>query len=329
MSCDVPAESVDYRGLLVVDSVVAYASARDHAHLKGIILVPGSPLVPSMAGPLKQAAGTDVYGVKEFRRIEIAPDIVTPEIDESIGTLAHATGLALQGIEKADVDVKLFPPEVTRVFAGRQIFHVLSVLSLFVLVAGMWWFAAGFDNEVARARQELEDLVGQAEAGSQEFRKRASESQVEDDFAPLLNAGNNRLTPVRAVEAVLAGLTRANRSRNSGATLYLARVATRVQEDENAGIGHRRTLQKVEAVVAQELQGGSQSAIRRGIEGDLCRQLADQAAISNVKVEEVFVAPILSTIAVADIENKNLRRRFVHFRIAFNFDGHSGDGGGK
>lgn len=113
-----------------------FASARPGLKLSGIVLFQSHNCAPELAGALKRSLGLTVFRPKGFRHVEVDPGVVTAGIQEHFSSLARATGLALQGVGRAEVDVRLFPEGLERPIGHRRGAWVAAALLLVLLVAG-------------------------------------------------------------------------------------------------------------------------------------------------------------------------------------------------
>ncbi|MEZ6196076.1 MAG: pilus assembly protein PilM [Planctomycetota bacterium] len=286
--------------------------------LRGILLVPGSSLVPPIGRHLEAATGLKVYQAKGFRQIALDPGIATPEIEENVGSFAHATGLALQGLGAAEVAVRMHRGELERDIGTRRGIWVAAVFALFVLVGLMWWMAqrnvGRLEDEIKRSGETLET----AERHRQELDKNSREVEILDGFRPYVEAGRDRLVPVRAADEVLAALEAVNKTRGDDERIYLVSLATRPAELVE-GRDRRREIRLI--LGRMEPPDGRGSA--EDIERSCIRPLAARPGFSGGEALRDFQAARLSLAAEPNIDEKILRRRFrmVEYRLNFDVEG--------
>lgn len=291
--------------------VAYYAGAIEGVELRGILMVPGSPFVPALSRHLKAMTGLDVYAVKSFRHIDIDPDIVTPEISKSIAKLAHATGLALQGLGESEVDVRLFDSSVERVIAGRRILYVVAVLMVFLLVWLMWRDVDSAEDELRSRSERLDALIGEVEASQQAYQQLSREKDIKDAVLPLVESGRRRLAPLTAVDAVLDTIDEANASRSPDDLVHLVNVETGSSDTEGEG----RTVSIILGVQAKSTDEAAREEIRSAVLEPLSRR----GEFSNFEVLETFTAGDLAFSASSVAGDRELRRLFVMVRVTGKF----------
>jgi type IV pilus assembly protein PilM len=111
-----------------------YASARPGVQLRRIVLFESHPCVMDCEEALAAALGIPVHRPRGFRSIEVEPDVVSAGIQEHFPALAKAAGLALQGVGRAQCQVRLFPPELERVLGGGRAGYVAAAAILLATI---------------------------------------------------------------------------------------------------------------------------------------------------------------------------------------------------
>ena len=137
----------------VVRTVKYYFAARPGLKSSGVVLFQSHPSAPPIRSLLKERLDLPVFVPKGFRHIEVHPDVVSAGIQENFGALSKAVGLALQGIGRAEVDVKLFPAELTRTLGTSKWPYAIAAACL---LGGVAW--AGYQHRSLR-----DDLVSTQE----------------------------------------------------------------------------------------------------------------------------------------------------------------------
>ncbi len=139
--------------------VTYYRAARTDVDLKRIVLFESHPCVPSCEAALGAALRLPVVVPRGFRYIEVDPEVVSAGIQDNFPALAKAAGLALQGLGRADCQVRLFPPTLERRIGGGRAGYVAAagLLGLVVLVAALREkaLAGKLQNEVEAAESVL------------------------------------------------------------------------------------------------------------------------------------------------------------------------------
>ena len=301
-----------------VSRMISYFDgALEKVTLSSVVLIPGSVLVPPMTQTLKKLTGLEIHTLKSFRRIPVA----MPEISPNIAGLAHATGLALQALGKSDVDIKLFPLTMERVIAGRRVFYVLSILLLFVMIAGMWLVVDSGRNEIIDAQDQLALKTIERDQLSTEFNQVRKERQLKDEIMPYRQAGDHRLVPAQATTAVLRAVEAANLDLGAAERIHVALLKTKVAPDDGKAIGSTamKASRRIELTVGL-VEGETPQAARRSVESGLFKHLARDRRLSGFKIDQEFIAANLVARPPADVDDLELRRRFIILKTSFVFE---------
>jgi type IV pilus assembly protein PilM len=288
-------------------------SLRD-VDLRGILLVPGSPMVPPLGRHLKAACGLDVFAPKGLRQTSIDPDIVTPEMEGKIGNYAHALGLALQGLEAAEVPVQLYEGSLERDVGKRKILWVASVVALFAIVGLMWWKAQGVRASLEAERSTTAELLERTDEGLAELGRENRAEEYRQRLRPLVDVGRDRLVPVEALDTVLAALMKYNEGRADDERIYLVNAATRSMKPVD-GRDRRRELRLVLGALMRRPGDDVLGRMKDGLMGPM----AAQPAFDDLEEVRQFTASSLSMLAEPDLEDRILRRRFqmAEFQIVY------------
>ncbi|MEE9391133.1 MAG: pilus assembly protein PilM [Planctomycetota bacterium] len=276
--------------------------------LKGIVLLPASRLVPSIGSYLKEATGLEVYAVKSFRKLKIDPGIVTPEIERHTASFAHAAGLALQGHNEAEVDVKLYDPSIERDIGVRKVFYALSIFGVFALVGWLWWQSSKRVEQLNSAQKALLDQVGQADAQTQKFEKHRRELDISDELAPYQSASRGREAALKAVEDVLAAIEAEAAPKGPDDRTYLLRIETKPADfAEGRALGRRRVQLRLGRLDRPGVD--SAAAIMSGV----IARLKSNGRVSDVIEKNRYQAPSLMGLPMSESVGKTkiLRRRFT------------------
>ena len=133
-----------------------YLAARPQVKPQGIVLFESHRCAPPLAQHLKKILEQPVIRPKGFRFIEVDPDVVTAGIQEHFPSLALATGLALQGIGKAEVEVRLYPQDMQRALYGGRVGYVAAAILVIALLTWVGltrsWTAEKLSSEGTWAR---------------------------------------------------------------------------------------------------------------------------------------------------------------------------------
>lgn len=287
-------------------------SLRD-VDLRAILLVPGSAMVPPLGRYLKNACQLEVFAPKGFRRTEIDEDILTPEMERGVSAYAHALGLALQGLEGAEVSVRLYEGSMERDIGQRKVFWVLAVAALFAIVGLMWWTARGGRAAMENERDAAVEALERAESGARELAESDQSAEFRERLVPLAEVGRDRLVPVWALDAVVEKLA-AQQPASEDERVFLVRAETRSKELVE-GRDRRRDLSIILGTV---VRGPSDDAALR-IRSQVMNRLAAKSAFGELEEVRRFDSSRLSTVAEPELGERVLRRRFrmIEYRVVF------------
>jgi hypothetical protein len=155
-------------GAEVLQAIRAYTSSRPGFKPTNVVLFETHSATPPMAEVLKAEMQMPVFRPKGFKSIEIEPGIVSAGIQENFAGLARATGLALQGLGKADVALALYPKDRTRSFRPKPIGWLVASLLLLGMVVTAWLqrrsLAGSFTRELQGAAHLEQELAGRTGA---------------------------------------------------------------------------------------------------------------------------------------------------------------------
>jgi type IV pilus assembly protein PilM len=159
----------------VAHAVRFFAAARPGLEVERVVLLHSHPTAPDLEEALGERVGAEIVVPRGFRRLQVHPDVVNAGLQEHFPALVRAAGLALQGIGEAEVDVRLFSPELIRPVGRKQSRYVYAAVALLVLL-----FAAGLTRSLRADRLE-EGL--ESESGREVSGRRADEILREADLA--------------------------------------------------------------------------------------------------------------------------------------------------
>ncbi|MAG55749.1 MAG: hypothetical protein CMJ83_05620 [Planctomycetes bacterium] len=153
-----------------VRTVRYYMAARPDMRPSGVVLFESHGCVPPLNAALKRAMDMPVFRPKGFRSIAVDPDAVTVGIQEHFAPLAKAAGLALQGVGKAEVEVRLFPDGLERNLDSRKTGYVVAAVCVFItlLVAGFRRGLAADEVLEARLAYQATTESGKWRAGAEQ-----------------------------------------------------------------------------------------------------------------------------------------------------------------
>jgi hypothetical protein len=187
--------SIRQIGEEVVRTVRYYLAARPQVRPSGVVLFESHPCVPAVSAYLKKALDLPVFKPRGFRQIRVEPDVVTAGIQENFGALAKAAGLALQGIGKAEVAIRLYPLNLERSFGRRKKGYVAAAAILLICLVVIWW----------RRHTEAQDLKDATQALRADIAESFTRDELhgEVDFDQVLDRIHALARPARGREAVL------------------------------------------------------------------------------------------------------------------------------
>ena len=162
----------------VVRVVAYYTAARAEVRPAKVILFQGHRTVPPLAKALESALRLPVTEPRGFREIQVHADVVSAGIQEHFAEMVCAVGLALQGLGRADVDVRLHRPDLERPVAKAG-FGFLAAAVLLVLLFS--WITYDRVQRRVRLGQEVESLVGSI-AGAAPREEMLGRSEVAEDL---------------------------------------------------------------------------------------------------------------------------------------------------
>ncbi len=289
-----------------------FGGAIEGVTLKSILLVPGSKLTPPMEKLLAQETGLEVNVMKSFRHLPVA----MPEISPNLAGLAHSAGLAMQAMGRSDIDIKLYPPDLERIIAGRRVFYVLSVLVCFITVAAMWMMLDSAWSEVSTEESDLTEIVAEMDGFKKDFDSQRNERHYKDEILPFYDAGQDRVAVAEGLSAVLSAIAASNEK--AAVKLVMARLESKVTVDPESGetSQSRRLIEMV--LGSEDLE--NRAAIAKQIEEGLFGILAKDARFSAFQIGESFLSEHPSAKPTPGIETRTLRRRFIMFKANLVFD---------
>lgn len=312
----------------VAQTLAYYEGAIDGLRMQGVVFLPTASIVPPMAGALGEETGLKIYGAKSFRHLKIAEEIITPELGRSVAPLAHAVGLALQGLGEAEVAVRLYPHDLERVISGRRIFWVLSALVLLLFVGIAAFQSRRHVEDVRDMNETLASRTGELEAGRLKYREISQVDRIKAAILPYREAGRHRLAPVRAADLVLTLLDDPSKNPKDAGQVHLLGLDTGLSDSMGMGSPGRREVSLLLGV----RQNGSREEALALLRSRFLEPLASDWRIKDLKEGEDYAASSLSFGPTPDIETKELRRRFLMLRVSFVHDDEMhamGEGGGR
>lgn len=241
----------------IAHAVRFFAAARPGLELEEAVLLHSHPTAPDLQAPLADRLGVEIHVPRGFRRLQVHPDVVNAGLQEHFPALVRAAGLALQGIGEAEVDVRLFSPELIRPVGRKQARYVYAAVALIALLvtAGLTrvlradrleeGLALEAEREVSGRRAE--DVLQQADLGARIGRLQA----FADGLAP------PRARRLQVLDAVIERLK--EESAGSDAPIHLARLRV------GRGIGVRGAG-PVEVVLATRVFGDERARVRERLD---------------------------------------------------------------
>ncbi|MCB9831951.1 MAG: pilus assembly protein PilM [Planctomycetes bacterium] len=289
-----------------------FAGAVPELTPRSIVYFPGSPIQVPVVPYLQRLSGLEVHTFKSFRQLPVA----MPELSPNLAGLAQAAGLGLQLLGEADIDIKLYPPDLERLITGRRVFWAASIVLLFIMVAAIWMMLDSSRARVEEADVELGKMVREAEGLIEVFNSERRERQLRDDMEPYVTAGRHRLVPAMAADRLLDVLERAQADQDPDQRLYLAALDTRIVAEGGAAAALAESgSRRLELVVGMVDLGGAKAA-----EDYLRRQIWPRLEASghfrDLKVKNSFTGVRLSAAPKPQEEGVEYRRRFVMLELS-------------
>jgi type IV pilus assembly protein PilM len=121
-------------GAEVLQAIRAYATTRPNFSATNVVLFETHAAVPPMSEVLKSELKLPVFRARGFHSIEIEPGIVSAGIQDHFAGIARSVGLALQGLGKADVALRLYPKEMPRTFRPKPVGWLVAACLLCAMV---------------------------------------------------------------------------------------------------------------------------------------------------------------------------------------------------
>jgi len=152
-------------------SVSHYRSQIDRsAEIQQVLLAGGTSKLIGMQDMLTQSLGLDVAALSEFQRVGVGGEASTPMFTEQVSAYALPTGLALQGLGLASIDINMLPePVIVEKAIAAKKPYALVALGIIVIVMGILHFGYGRANDKIaeiyepsnEVYQSVERLVGE------------------------------------------------------------------------------------------------------------------------------------------------------------------------
>lgn len=292
----------------IVDEVVRtiryYFAARPGLKSSGIVLFQSHAAVPPVRDALKRSSDLPVFVPKGFRHLEVDPAVVSAGIQDHFPSLAKAVGLALQGLSRAEVDIKLFPPQIARdLKPGRG---ALALGAAAILAAFLF---AGYraDRVAADIRSAREGLLAAAAEGRDrgEVEEEAKIEEPVRDILRLGEAASFRETPVRLIDRIYEVLGRSEPPVGLAGVFYESSASGRLAR-----------------IVIAAAPAGGEDAL--GAIASAAASLPDGSTILRAEADgEPWIAAEPVTVPPAEPEVRLLRHRLYHqaFKLALGGEG--------
>lgn len=294
----------------VVKTIRYYVAAKPEVRPSGVVLFESHGCVPPLSGALKRTLDMPVFRPKGFRQLEVDPDVVTAGIQEHFPALAKAVGLALQGVGKAEIEVRLFPDDLERSLDSSKIgyFVAAACVLLAILLAG--WNRRSEAAEVAVGRASLASVFESAQDKAAVEEELKSEAPL-DSIRELKAPAKGRTGPMPLV----ARLYESQATWDKGPAPQI--VAVRYAAAE---------LDKVEVVLAFQI--GYRDAAGKGIDPEeameaFARKLIDGKTVIAVRGGQKWDAGRVTHEPPIKQEDRLLRYRYRHRTYTLTVGGES------
>ncbi len=284
---------------------------------RSLVLFPGSVMTPPIGPMVAKLTGLEVHEFKSFRQLPVA----MPELSPNLAGLAHAAGLGLQLMGEADIDVKLYPPDLERVIAGRRVFWAAGTVLLFVMVAAMWMMVDSSQGQLAEADAALGAKVQEADRLRKAFAEERRERQIRDEMLPLAAAGRHRLAPVRAADGLLRALDAAGADLGPDDRLYLAALDTKIVSEAgpDGGSVSDAGRRRVEIVLGM-VDRGEEGQVEKAVRELLWPRLEATGRYRELEIGESFDSIQLAPSPKGGTPGVEYRRSFTMLELSLLFE---------
>lgn len=286
-----------------------YLATRPGVEAKRVVLFESHRCAPSMEAALKDAFGLPVLIPRGFRHIDVDPEVVTAGIQSNFGALAKATGLALQGIGKAECEVRVFPPEVPRKLGVRKTGYYAALVALLALIGIATWRHKEFASDLLVRRDAIKTLIASAPTkASLEEKWKPRNSMPE--LATLGTIGDSRdqlATTYEQIAAVGASLAKEQQ-------VVVVKISLKRTPDGKSRVGEL-TLAAPLALVVDKVDASLDQGAAR---------IVEKSGAENLRPLETWTS---ETPGAAKIESggadpsRLVRWRFRHRSYSFDFGG--------
>ncbi len=155
-------------------SIGFYTATHRDAELSKVVGIGSAFQLPGLQKYLQQNLQLPVEWLDKFKKIKM------PETDGgSPGSFATAYGLAVQGLQQAEVTSTLLPPEIAKqvVWRKKRAFFAAAAACL-LLAAGVIWFRKYSDANVLEQSASSASFRFNDEAGAQQFIETAAQQNL-------------------------------------------------------------------------------------------------------------------------------------------------------
>ena len=276
-----------------------YLAAHPKVQGSGVVLFQSHAVTPPLRDALKRALKLPVFEPKGFRHVEVHPDVVSAGIQENFHDMVRAVGLGLQSLGKAEVDVRLYPPDMQRPLRGGRWGYAAAAFFLLVLLGLGAWRRDVASTQLATGTAELELVLRDAYKRSElladpELTARSILRSLDE----LADLPGDRTGPLPLVETIYRALD----SGTGEARPYLVSMTAE-------GWSEGRPASVIVAVP----EGGEEPAVL--VIQRFASILSGATGVSGVEPGETWVSGELTAEAPGTAPSQPLRWRYVHQRL--------------
>jgi len=169
-------------------SIGYYTSLNRDAHAQHVFALGNAFLLPGLVKFLQQNLGLSVSRIDTFNRLKLAAGLNEPEFSENVLTFGVAYGLAVQGLQEAQVMTNLMPPEIAResLWRSKQYWFVAAAACMVLGAGAMWLKTIGQISSISESKAANEIEIKQVVD---------KYSKLRSDFLRI-KSGTNEASPI-------------------------------------------------------------------------------------------------------------------------------------
>jgi type IV pilus assembly protein PilM len=289
----------------IASQIRYYLRSHPNAKAERLLLFVQHAACPPVEATLAAATGLSVTRPRGFRSFEVDVDVVGAGLQENFASLARAAGLALQGLGRADTDIRLYPETIPRSFGRPKGGYAAAAAAAAALVALMWLRVDAERDAIAAAANALHARV--VDALRFDPARIRAEGLRGDPIAPTVEKWTAR---ARGREGPLPFLD----------ALFAELVAAR---GGSGGIGAASGAPLLVAFEAGDPPGRSLAPHAARMKLAFVETLKKKGLVVEAKPIETYSAAAPTIEKPASADEKLLRFRFRHRKYDLRFGGSS------